>query len=265
MPTRHIPDIEAHELEPVAERERGRAYRIEDPVTRRRPLRQGGKVALPGAQGAADLFSGEVGELDAASRAAPGWTIRVGFPSSIEWENDWPFRLLLVELSVTSGAVTHILEIDGATPFQICVAAERVSARLRWSVEPDLSGIPADAVVPEIYWHLGRGHCPTTAARTFETIADDVSHAAIPNFASRWCLYAQNGSFARALLLPDAEFYFSDDYEGHSVMSYDGDDLVGIMANSVPLPVPPGARHWNWNTAVAEQFRIAFFYGEVFT
>lgn len=257
------PDIERNILEADIEDDRARAFTVADPITQARERVRGGRATVPGGTGAVGLFTGDMRDLNPAERAAVGWAVRVGFPYGVDYRMS--VRDLIVELSVTSGPVTHILEIDAALPFQICIPAELVSARMRFPVEPDMSGMGSEDALPELQWQLERGWCPTTAIRTFNTVPDEVSHAGVPQFATRFCLYAEGGSTARNELAPDVELSFSDNYEGFTVHAYDGDDLAGIMAAGVPVPVPPGGRHWNWNAALSSSFRIAFFYGEVFS
>jgi hypothetical protein len=218
----------------------------------------GASVLVPPAGGSVDLFSGfQVESLDATARAQPGWCFRFGFPNALPARVDefieWDMLDLLVELHATAGGVEQVIELDAYPGFAFPLAADQISARLKW-------GSSSPAVPPNVQavWSVSRGLCESTATRSFD-VGDGVeSEGEVPPFATSFGLYTGMDPSAGGLAL---NFQISSDAI-RQVHAFSNDELLGVIGGE-HARVPPGSRVWRWVSTAVPVFRLTFAFGAV--
>lgn len=251
-----------------------RAYSVpvdrEAPAAARPTAPRGGFVPLPPPEGSVDLFSGNVAALPSYERAQPAWTIRVGIAEATELPEgqEWDIRSLLAEIQYTTGGNTQVMTIDAAWPFSLQLVADSVTARLRWGNPAAVQGSQG-RLTPDVRvdWHLARGSCITTATRSFFIAENDVVHAQVPAFATRWSLFSPGNNSAtpeEALSSSDIGLIFTLQNEGVQLHRYNGDALLAVLGGT-QMHIPPGARHWEWVNEAAAEFQLVFYLGDVST
>jgi hypothetical protein len=241
-----ISDMEA----PALERQRGyaRERRLDETQPQKVRPRLGGEVLLPAANVASELFLVLLEDLSAEERSAPGWCIRLGVPSDIPADQEYDVHELLVELTVTVGGVSHVLEVNAFPGCVVHLVGEQVSARVKWGI--------ADAIVPAtpvLRWQVTRGLCATSAVRAYTVQSAGVG--AVPPFATGFALFSGEAAIAE-----DIQLNFSTHPSATRVIQhYTAPDLLQTVAAFTT--VPPGAGEWRWLTATAAPVRLVFALG----
>lgn len=239
-------------LEQPNERTRGyaRERRTEDTheFQRARP-RMGGTSPLPASAAAAELFLVSLEDLAIEERAGAGWCVRLGVPDAIPGTGEYDVHELVVEITVTTGGSSHVLEVNAYPGCTVHLVGEQVAARVKWGVAPVV--VPPAA---SLRWQVSRGICPTTAVRAYTVQA--ATTGLIPSFATGFALFSGDDVVSEDLQM---------DFATHAsatriIQHYGRADLLQCLGDFAKLP--PGAGQWRWLTATAMPVRLVFSFGD---
>lgn len=224
-------------------------------AVRPNPPRMGGATALPASGQSADLFIALADDLPPVDRAGGGWCVRLGVPEVIPAPQPaglgYDMQELLAELTITSGGVSHVLEVNAYPGCTLHLAGEQIAAKVKWGASP--VDVPPDAT---LRWQLSRGVCRTTATRGF-TLQTAPAAGLVPPFATGFALFSGDSDLSDSI-----ELELATHTEATRVIQhYTTDDLLQVVGQFAALP--PGAGAWRWLTATAEPVRLVFCYGDV--
>jgi hypothetical protein len=242
---------------------RERLYEPDDARVPRRQPRLGGVAALPALLASADAFSVHLDELLPIERAAAGWCIRLGVPERVPQNSSFQFFELVVELSVSSAGVTHVIEINPYPACTIHVVGDQVAARMKWAPHLGLieGGSGSEPIYPSqtppaasLHWQVARGLCATTAVRSFPIT--EPGYGDVPLYATGFGIFSPDSAIDEAMRLRFTDVRAS----GRVLQHYTREDLLQVVGQYAPLP--PGAGGWHWMDAPAEPLRLVFTYAE---
>lgn len=226
-----------------------RERRLDETQPQRVRPRLGGEVALPAANVASELFLVTLEDLSIEERGGAGWCVRLGVPDAVPTDQEYDVHELLVELTVTVGGTSHVLEVNAFPGCLVHVVGEQVAAKVKWGI--------ADAIVPTtpvLRWQVSRGLCPTNAVRAY-TVQSTSAVGVVPNFATGFALFSGDDDVTE-----DIQMDFATHVSATRVIQhYTRPDLLQCLGAFTELP--PGASNWRWLTATAEPVRLVFRYG----
>lgn len=233
-------------------RERRRGYAVERDLELERPKRVrprlGGESTLPASGASSALFLVQAEDLTVPERAAAGWCVRVGVPEAVPGTGQYDMHELLVEVTITTAGVAHVIELNAFPGSVLHVVGEQISATVKWGTAPVV--VPAGVL---LRWQLARGLCETSAVRGYTVQA--ATEGQVPPFATGFALFSGDADVTEDIQLdfathPDAT---------RVIQHYTRNDLLQTIGAFAPLP--PGAGEWRWLTATADPVRLVFSLG----